>query len=64
MKTIFTAIAIVLSVSGTYAQIPTNIFPATGDVGIGTTTPAAPLHVTKALQNLQFGTGPVPVDIC
>lgn len=57
MKAIFITVAIVLSFVCTYAQTPTNLFLDTGYVGIGTRAPAAPLHIAKGQQNLQFGTG-------
>lgn len=57
MKAIFITLAIVLSFVCTYAQTAPNIFPGTGYAGIGTTAPAAPLHIYNGMQQLQFGTG-------
>jgi len=51
-KIILTLVSIV---AGCCAYAQTNIFPTTGNVGIGTTSPAANLHLLKTAEQLRLG---------
>lgn len=57
MKPITLMIAAMLYTAHIFAQTPTNTFPTNGYAGIGTTTPAAPLHIKNGQQELMLGTG-------
>ncbi|MCE7057178.1 hypothetical protein LZF95_21030 [Algoriphagus sp. AGSA1] len=51
-KVVYTFLCLVTSVSLGYAQ--TNLFPPSGNVGIGTTSPTAPLNIQRGTATSQY----------